>query len=243
MQISKYIAYYRVSTQKQGASGLGLEAQREAVARYLGGSTSELVGEFVETETGKGADALAKRPQLRAALEACRKLGAKLLIAKLDRLARNVHFITGLMEAAKGSGRKAVKFVACDMPDANDLTIHLMAAFAEHEAKRISERTKDALKAAKARGTRLGVAGAANLKSNVEMRQAAADDFAAKLSGQVEGFKLRGLSQRQMVTELNNLGIRTSKGNEWSLIQIQRVIRRLGNAGAAQTWPDTKCDF
>jgi DNA invertase Pin-like site-specific DNA recombinase len=167
MQIGKYIAYYRVSTQKQGASGLGLEAQQEAVARYLGGGASELAGEFVETETGKGADALAKRPQLRAALEACRKTGAKLLIAKLDRLARNVHFITGLMEAAKGNGRSAVKFVACDMPEANDLTIHIMAAFAEHEAKRISERTKDALKVAKARGKCLGVAGAANLQPNI----------------------------------------------------------------------------
>jgi DNA invertase Pin-like site-specific DNA recombinase len=103
MESSKYIAYYRVSTQKQGVSGLGLEAQQETVAHYLGSGAAELAGEFVETETGKGADALAKRPQLRAALEACRKSGAKLLIAKLDRLARNVHFITGLMEAAKGS--------------------------------------------------------------------------------------------------------------------------------------------
>lgn len=230
MEVSKYIAYYRVSTQKQGASGLGLEAQQEAVARYLGGSASELVGEFVETETGKGADALAKRPQLRAALEACRKSGAKLLIAKLDRLARNVHFITGLMEAAKGNGRNAVKFVACDMPEANDLTIHIMAAFAEHEAKRISERTKDALKAAKARGKRLGVSGVANLQPNIEMRQAAADGFAQKMRGQIEGFKLRGLTQRQMVVELNSLGIRTAKGSEWSLIQLQRVIKRLSSA-------------
>lgn len=234
MQVSKYIAYYRVSTQKQGVSRLGLEAQQEAVARYLGSGTAELVGEFIETETGKGADALAKRPQLRAALEACRKSGAKLLIAKLDRLARNVHFITGLMEAAKGNGRNAVKFVACDMPEANDLTIHIMAAFAEHEAKRISERTKDALKAAKARGKRLGTAGAANLKPNIEKRQAEASSFAQKMHGQIEGFKLRGLSQRQMVAELNSLGIRTAKGNEWSLIQLQRIIKRLELAPVSQ---------
>jgi len=232
MQTNKYIAYYRVSTQKQGTSGLGLEAQQEAGARYLGGSASELVGEFVETETGKGADALVKRPQLRAALEACRRLGARLLIAKLDRLARNVHFITGLMEAAKGNGRNAVKFVACDMPEANDLTIHIMAAFAEHEAKRISERTKDALRAAKARGKRLGVAGVANLRPNIESRQAEADGFARKLHGQLEGFRLRGLSQRQMVAELNSLGIRTAKGNDWSLIQLQRVMRRLDSNSA-----------
>lgn len=118
MANGKYIAYYRVSTQKQGASGLGLEAQKAAVMQYLNGGAWELASEFVETEAGKGADALAKRPQLRAALEACRKSGAKLLIAKLDRLARNVHFITGLMEASRGNGKNAVKFVACDMPDA-----------------------------------------------------------------------------------------------------------------------------
>lgn len=234
MEVSKYIAYYRVSTQKQGVSGLGLDAQQEAVARYLGIGASELVGEFVETETGKGADALAKRPQLRAALEACRKSGAKLLIAKLDRLARNVHFITGLMEAAKGNGRNAVKFVACDMPEANDLTIHIMAAFAEHEAKRISERTKDALRAAKLRGKRLGVAGAANLQPNIKVRQAAADGFAQKMRGQIEGFKLRGLSQRQMVAELNTLGVRTANGSEWSLIQLQRVIKRHDSSGAVE---------
>lgn len=227
MQVEKYVAYYRVSTQKQGASGLGLEAQRETVARYLGGSATELVGEFIETETGKGADALAKRPQLRAALDACRRSGGKLLIAKLDRLARNVHFITSLMEAAKGNGKSAVKFVACDMPEANDLTIHIMAAFAEHEAKRISERTKEALHAAKARGKQLGRVGAANLKPDIERRKAAANSFAARLRGQIEGFRLRGLSQRQMIAELNSLGIQTSAGKEWSLVQLQRVIERL----------------
>jgi DNA invertase Pin-like site-specific DNA recombinase len=230
MPIEKFIAYYRVSTSKQGASGLGLGAQQEAVARYLNGGAWELVGEFTETETGKGADALAKRPQLRAAMDACRKYGAKLLIAKLDRLARNVHFVTGLMEASKGSSKNAVKFVACDMPEANDLTIHIMAAFAEHEAKRISERTKDALRAAKARGKLLGTAGTTNLTPNIKTRQAEADSFAEKLRGQVDGFKLRHLSQRQMVAELNNLGIRTAKGAEWSLIQLQRIMKRLESA-------------
>jgi DNA invertase Pin-like site-specific DNA recombinase len=230
MANGKYIAYYRVSTRKQGVSGLGLEAQQEAVARYLHGSDWELVQEFIETETGKGADALAKRPQLRAALEACRKSSAKLLIAKLDRLARNVHFITGLMEASRGSGKKAVRFVACDMPDANDLTIHLMAAFAEHEARRISERTKDALAMAKKRGVILGSAGTSNLKANIESRQAIAQAFAEKLRGQIDGFRLRNLSQRQMVTELNMLGIQSAKGTKWSQIQLQRLMRRLEQA-------------
>jgi len=227
--MEKYIAYYRVSTQKQGASGLGLEAQKDAVARFFNNGSWELVGEFIETETGKGADALSKRPQLSAALDACRKFGAKLLIAKLDRLARNVHFITGLMEASRGNGRNAVKFVACDMPDANDLTIHLMAAFAEHEAKRISERTKDALAMAKRRGVLLGVAGAKNLKINLELRQAEANNFVEKLRGLIGGFRLRKLSQREMVFELNHLGIKTARGGIWSLIQLQRVITRLDN--------------
>jgi DNA invertase Pin-like site-specific DNA recombinase len=189
-------------------------------ARYVNGGAWELVAEFIETKTGKGADALARRPQLRAAMDACRKSGTKLLIAKLDRLARNVHFVTGLMVASKGNGKNAVKFVACDMPEANDLTIHIMAAFAEHETKRISERTKDALRAAKARGTLLGTAGRTNLRVNIEARQAGADEFAEKLRGQVAGFKLRNLSQRQMVAELNVLGIKTARGCNWSLIQL-----------------------
>ena len=112
MAAAKFVSYLRVSTQKQGASGLGLEAQQVAVAAYVVGEAWELVAEFQEVETGKGADALAKRPQLRAALEACRKHGATLIIAKLDRLARNVHFVSGLMESK-------VRFVACDLPEAN----------------------------------------------------------------------------------------------------------------------------
>jgi DNA invertase Pin-like site-specific DNA recombinase len=227
MASGKFVIYYRVSTNAQGVSGLGMEAQKDAVAKFLNGGSWEVVAEFEEIETAKGKDALSKRPQLKAALEMCRKTGAKLLIAKLDRLARNVHFITGLMEEAKGNGKKAVKFVACDMPDANDLTIHLMAAFAEHEAARISERTKAALAMAKQRGAKLGVAGAANLKSNIEERTANADAFADKLSGLIEGFKARSLTQRQMVDELNRLGIKTARGGDWSLIQLQRLMSRL----------------
>jgi DNA invertase Pin-like site-specific DNA recombinase len=220
MAKGKFVAYFRVSTIRQGQSGLGLDAQHEAVDRFLNGGKWELVGEFVEVETGKGADALAKRPQLRAALDMCKKKGARLLIAKLDRLARNVHFVSGLMESR-------VKFVACDMPDANELTVHIMAAFAEHEAKRISERTKDALRAAKARGVVLGRTGQANLKPNIEARQRAADDFASSLSRVLAGFQAANMSQRAMVDELNTLGIKTARGNEWSLIQLQRVLARL----------------
>lgn len=220
MANGKFIAYYRVSTQKQGASGLGLEAQREAVSRFLNGGDWELVAGFQEVETGKGADALDKRPQLKAALAACRKEGATLIIAKLDRLARNVHFVSGLMESK-------VKFVACDMPEANELTIHIMAAFAEHEAKRISQRTKDALAVAKSRGVVLGRAGADNLRPNVEARQKAADDFANKLRPLFDGMRARGLSQRGMVAELNNVGVPAPQGGDWRLSQVQRMIKRL----------------
>jgi DNA invertase Pin-like site-specific DNA recombinase len=220
MAQAKFVAYYRVSTARQGMSGLGLEAQRESVSRYLNGGDWELVGEFTETETGKGADALAKRPQLRAALEVCRKSGARLLIAKLDRLARNVHFVSGLMESKVG-------FVAVDMPDANELTVHIMAAFAEHEAKRISERTKDALHAAKARGVKLGTAGPVNLKRNVEARQEAAEAFAAKLAAVIAGFKAQRLTQRAMLVELNAVGIKTPNGGEWHLGQLCRLLKRL----------------
>src|SRR6476620_4349785 len=136
----RWISYLRVSTDRQGASGLGLEAQRKAVADYLNGGNWTLAAEFVEIESGKRSN---NRPQLAAALAACKKHKAKLVIAKLDRLSRNVHFISGLMDAG-------VEFVACDMPAANKLTIHILAAVAEHEREMISTRTKGALAAAKA---------------------------------------------------------------------------------------------
>jgi DNA invertase Pin-like site-specific DNA recombinase len=217
----KFIAYYRVSTARQGQSGLGLEAQQESVRRYLNGGDWELLAEHQEVETGTGADALDKRPQLKAALAECRKQGATLIIAKLDRLARNVHFVSGLMESR-------VRFVACDMPEANELTIHIMAAFAEHEAKRISQRTKEALAIAKARGVKLGVAGAQNLKGNVEERQQAAEAFAQRVKPVIAGMIGRGLSQRAMVAELNAIKVPAPKGGDWRLSQLQRVLDRVG---------------
>lgn len=218
--LGKFVAYYRVSTTKQGASGLGLDVQREAVRTFLNGDQWELLGEFTEVETGKGADALDKRPQLRAALDLCKKTKAKLLIAKLDRLARNVHFVSGLMESK-------VKFVAIDLPEASDLTIHIMAAFAEHEAKRISERTKAALAAAKARGKRLGIAGPQNLKRNIEERIAASDAFAEKLRPVLDGFRSAGLTQEQQVDQLNALGVTTPRGGQWTRMALYRVQQRL----------------
>lgn len=213
-----FVTYYRVSTQRQGASGLGLDAQRETVRQFLNGGYWTVLGEFVEVESGRKSDM--ERPKLREALALAKAKGAKLLVAKLDRLSRSVAFVSALMESK-------VKFVACDMPEANDLTIHILAAVAEHEAKRISERTKDALAAAKARGVQLGTAGRLNLRPNIEARQAAANQFADKLRGLFVGFRVQGLSQRAMVVELNALGIKTARGGLWSLAQVQRTLERL----------------
>ncbi len=222
MVAKSYVAYYRVSTARQGVSGLGLEAQKEAVRRFIAGG-GVLLQEVTEVETGKGFNALAKRPKLCSALEASRVHGATLVIAKLDRLSRNVRFIAELMESK-------VQFVACDMPEANALTLHVMAAFAQHEAKRISDRTKEALACAKARGVRLGRMGGQNLKAHLAIRQAAANGNAERLRGQVEGFRARGLSTRDMVRELNAVGIKSSTGGLWHYTQLRRVLARLGRA-------------
>ncbi len=221
MANGKFIAYYRVSTQQQGQSGLGLEAQRTAVLAYLNGGAWELVTEVTEVETGKGANALDRRPKLAEALAMCKRHKATLVIAKLDRLARNVHFVSGLIESG-------VEFVAADMPHANKTMIQIHAVMSEHERDQISERTKVALAAAKARGVKLG--NPQNLVQNVEERQAAADAFANKLRGLVDGMKARGMSQRGMVDELNSLGVKTARGGEWGLVQFQRVLKRLTEA-------------
>jgi DNA invertase Pin-like site-specific DNA recombinase len=215
-----FVTYFRVSTQRQGLSGLGLDAQRETVRQFLHGGDAQVVGEFVEVESGRKSDG--GRPELRSALALAKAKGATLLVAKLDRLSRSVAFVSALMESK-------VRFTACDMPEANELTIHILAAVAEHEAKRISQRTKDALAAAKARGVILGAAGAANLRPNVEARQAEAQEFVNRLAGLFMGFKARKLSQRMMVGELNGLGLKAPRGGAWSLSQVQTVIKRLGH--------------
>jgi DNA invertase Pin-like site-specific DNA recombinase len=158
-----FVAYYRVSTQRQGRSGLGLQAQQDAVRNHLNGGDWRIVGEFKEIESGNRKD----RPKLADALAACRVHGAKLLIAKLDRLARNVAFVSALMEAG-------VEFEAVDFPQVNRLTIHILAAVAEHEAKAISDRTKAALAAAKRRGVKLG-SYRAGARLTAKARQAGAD--------------------------------------------------------------------
>jgi DNA invertase Pin-like site-specific DNA recombinase len=217
MNSKSYVAYYRVSTQKQGLSGLGLEAQEYAVLNHIKNTNSELMAAFTEIETGKGANALEKRPQLRKAIELCRKQGACLIIAKLDRLARNVHFVSGLIETG-------CDFIAADMPHANKVMIQMHAVMSEWERDQISARTKAALAAAKSRGVTLGASGASNLKRNIVERKSAANAFAVRLAGVINGFNSLGLTQRAMVGQLNQLGITASKGGKWSLSQLQRVI-------------------
>lgn len=215
----KFVSYLRVSTQQQGRSGLGLEAQRAAVASYIAGR-GELVREFEEIETGKGANALGQRPQLRAALDACRKEHAVLLIAKLDRLARNVHFVSGLIESG-------CEFIAVDMPNANKVMIQMHAVMSEYERDQISARTKAALAAAKARGVRLGVKGPENLRPNIALRQQAADVFAGRLEKIISGLQARGLTHRAMAQELNAVGITAPRGGAWTHGQVQRLLARL----------------
>lgn len=212
----RFVAYYRVSTHEQGRSGLGLEAQRAAVQQLVRDRGGELLQEFTEVETGKGAAALSKRPQLRAALAAARKGRAELLIAKLDRLARNVHFISGLMEAG-------VPFVAADMPSADRFQLHLFAALAEKEAELISERTKAGLAAARARGVILGRYGHVLARRN---RDAAAERV-ADLGPELESLLNSGLSVRAMADELNRKGIPSPGGARWHSTSVHRAVSRM----------------
>jgi DNA invertase Pin-like site-specific DNA recombinase len=213
----KWVSYLRVSTDKQGASGLGLEAQRKAVADYLNGGKWTLAHEFIEVESGKRSD----RPQLASALAACKKLRAKLVVAKLDRLARNVAFTAKLMESG-------VEFIAADMPFANKLTIHILAAVAEHEREAISERTKAALAAAKARGTKLGTpdpAGAVKRMRAAHMANAAR--FAANVLPIIHEVQAAGhTSCNAIAGQLNTRKVATANGGRWTHVQVRQILDR-----------------
>jgi DNA invertase Pin-like site-specific DNA recombinase len=213
----KFVAYYRVSTDQQGASGLGLEAQRAAVKTYLDGGPWRLVAQHTEVESGKRAD----RPELAKALAACRKHKAKLIIAKLDRLSRNLAFIATLMDSG-------VEFIAVDNPHANKLTIHILAAVAQHEREAISERTKAALAAAKARGKKLGGPRLATArKASLKARSKAADTFAANVRPIIKEIQASGISSlRGVAKALNARGVRTARGSEWTGVQVSNVLER-----------------
>jgi len=226
------IAYYRVSTKKQQVSGLGLDAQREAVERYAKQNGYQIVGEFQETESGKMHD---NRPQLRLAIEQCDLTGAKLVIAKLDRLSRNVAFLANLMETGVG-------FVACDNPQANELTIHILAAVAQEERRAISQRTKAALAAAKKRGIKLGnprLAEARSLrvrgeetKAANEARQVKAKSRAIKVMKAIQIAKQNGAYTLQDIADFlnNKTHIRTPRDKEWTRASISRVINHAVSA-------------
>jgi DNA invertase Pin-like site-specific DNA recombinase len=214
-----YIAYYRVSTQKQGQSGLGLEAQQAAVHGFLG-STISLVAEFTEIESGRNN----KRPQLLAAVDLAREKGAVLLVAKLDRLARNVVFLATLMESR-------IRFKAVDVPQADEFTIHILAAVAQREAEAISKRTCAALAAKKARGFQLGtprnLTDQARARS-IEVRQQNATEQVSNRQARrlCQLLRDQGYSLAQIVAELNNSGYRTRRGKLFYKTAISRLLTR-----------------
>lgn len=221
----EYVAYFRVSTERQGRSGLGLEAQRATVMEYASGR-GVILSEFVEVESGKRND----RPQLAEALAEAKRRRAVLIIAKLDRLARNVHFIASLMEAG-------VEIHACDVPGSNRFMLHVMAAIAEHERGLISERTKAALAASKARGKALGWANPA--RSDQARASAAskaalksgADRHAANVLPVIRDIERAGISTlRGIADALNARGVQTARGGRWYAATVQRIMQREGAA-------------
>lgn len=211
--MAEFVSYLRVSTQRQGHHGLGIEAQRSAVQQYLEQNGGTLLQEFVEVESGTRK----ARPILVQSISLCRAHKATLVIAKLDRLARNVAFVSSLMESG-------VEFVAVDAPYANKLMIHILAAFAEHERALISERTKAALAAAKARGVKLGQNGTCLARKN----RATALYFAQSLREPVQAAKDSGArTLAEIATHLNIFGLQTREGSAWTPGTVKRLLNRL----------------
>lgn len=214
--MKRAVTYYRVSTKRQGFSGLGLDAQREAVERFVQHNNYVLEGEFVEIESGKHNN----RPVLQKALKSCAEKKATLLIAKLDRLSRNVAFISTLMESG-------VEFKAVDNPYAEKLLVHIMAAFAEHEREQISKRTIASLKAAKARGIELGSYGR-HILSKENKRNA--ELFALKMKPTIERIQKKGITTVRGITkELNRLKVPTytNIGCKWHPTTVHTLIKRM----------------
>ncbi len=219
----RLVAYYRVSTAQQGRSGLGLEAQEAAVAAHVALTGCDLVAKYVEVESGRKS----ARPELLRAIAHAKRAKATLVIAKLDRLSRNVAFIANLMESG-------VEFVACDNPQANRLTVHILAAVAEQETRSISERTKAALAAAKARGTKLGtdnltkfgtVASLRGAERAAQAHQSAKIAAYADLLPALEALREGGQSYAAIAKRLNSEGQRTRRDAEWNAAQVRRVLQ------------------
>ncbi|OUJ14711.1 recombinase family protein [Acetobacter sp. DsW_063] len=219
MADGRFIAYYRVSTDRQGRSGLGLDAQRKAVTDYLNGGSWSLVGEFTDVESGKNND----RPELAKAIELSRLTGARLIIAKLDRLSRNAAFLINMRDAG-------VQFIAADMPEANAFTVGIMALVAQQEREAISARTKAALAAAKERGTALGGwRGGPKVDSALgrETQVSKADAFAARVMPVIREMQGQGMSLRAIAAGLTERGIMTARGGAWSAASVRNVLSRL----------------
>lgn len=220
----RYIAYYRVSTKKQGKSGLGLEAQQEMVANFIAVNGGELVAEFREIESGKKDE----RPELVAAMKQADMIGGKLLVGKLDRLSRDLHFITSLQKSK-------VDFLVADMPGCDSFTINIYGALAQREREMIAARTKAGLAAAKAKGKQLGTN---NLKPELVQEASAkgvavikgnADNFAAKVVPVIQGLQLRGMNLRAIARELDTLNVQTSRGGKWTATAVKNALAR-GNS-------------
>jgi DNA invertase Pin-like site-specific DNA recombinase len=223
MAYHKLISYLRVSTDKQGRAGLGIDAQREAIARFATAEGLELLAEHVEVETGKGADALDRRPVLAQALAQARKAKAAVCVAKLDRLSRDVAFISGLMV-------QRVPFIVAELgADCDPFMLHIYAALAEKERALISERTKAALARRKAQGVRLG--NPTNLQAAAEKgaatKRAMADAFAANVLPILRDIQATGrTSLRAIAAELERRGVRTARGGAWSAAAVRSVLLR-----------------
>jgi DNA invertase Pin-like site-specific DNA recombinase len=216
------ILYIRVSTSQQGRSGLGIEAQRETLTRFVEAEGFEVLREFVEVETGKGSDALDRRPQLSAALAAARKAKCHVAVAKLDRLSRDVHFISGLMA-------HRVPFLVAELgPDVDPFVLHLFAALAEKERSLIATRTRQALKAAKARGATLGNPRLSEARENAaDAVRAAADRHAANVLPIIrEAQKAGATSLREIANVLNARGISTARGGTWHATSVKNMLAR-----------------
>lgn len=217
---TKSVAYFRVSREKQAQSGLGLEAQRAAVGAFANQRGLEVVAQYTEVETGTSKK---RRTEIFKAIEYAQREGAVLLIAKLDRLSRNLHFVSGLLESG-------VRFTAVDMPEANNLTIQLMAVLAEHEAKAISTRTKEALQAAKARGITLGSPRPMTDEVRAKGREKVRENFQRVYRanyGYIRLMRDSGLSLRAIAERLNAEGSRTRQGHLWSPVLVSRVLTKL----------------
>ena len=217
--MQRFIAYRRVSTVEQGKSGLGLEAQAAAIAQAVAARGGQLLADFEEVETGKGADALDRRPVLAEAIRAAKAKKATLIVSRLDRLSRNLHFVSGLID-------RGMDLAVADMPKADKRMLQVFAMVGEWERDAIASRISAALQAKKARGESVG--NAATLQPLNEVRAREAAQFARKLRPTLRAYQAQGMTQRAMVEALNGAGIRTARGGEWSLVQLQRVLARMG---------------